>query len=526
MKKLNLSFAIILMVNLITNTACQSLNELAQSLDPNNNQTQSETSPTQDTSEKAPNPISKSKMILSKSGGQIKSADNNLTIKIAANAISQDTEISISNIIKDGKVIGYDFKPDGLIFNEPAVVNYSVNLDNMQEILDENGDPIDPSAGIPSTTLFLIDTDGSTEILSGTHTEKNEENGTLSITAKIPHFTSLYTSAGNSYYVYLASLGTHYVGSDFKRDLDIRYLGYSGVNSYKNMSLSYTVKSITVKKIKFEDSGQIDLVSPQEITRSDYLSQRGQTSSTRPKFNCKDPGDGTIKATVEVDAIIEVVFQPENKTRVYSVSQTESVTRKGKCIARISLNDYNNSGTNGEYVSTGNQSGVMVASNDKFIPAEEETFPAAIDITGVEANLLGNDTLEVLVSFNGDLNEIMPETLSSVSYDILILEDGVGDTGYLPFNNALWDIALLADAFHPILAPAFFHWDGEIMYEEMGLNMEHFIEGNLLSLLIPLDQLNLSIDDLNDLQLRAVSQALVPGEDEKLLFVDQVDFEI
>ncbi len=292
-----------------------------------------------------------SDLIVADNGGVLESADENLILDIPALALADDTEISISPLNVDSGV-GYEFLPDGLAFDEPATATLTIDMEDL-DLFDELGNPLDPEEVVPDMILFLVSADGSIEAVDNTEVVSNPETGELEATAEVPHFTSLVGSAGNSYYVYMSSLGTHYVGSAFKRDVTIRYLGFETRTSYQNMSITYKVRSVNVNKIKFDVSGALDIVTPKELTRDDFLNARGEESSTRPRFICNEVGDGTVEVTAEVTAIVEVTFQPENRTRVFTVQQSEKTTRRAKCIARVSLVDedyYNDGESEEEYV--------------------------------------------------------------------------------------------------------------------------------------------------------------------------------
>lgn len=293
-----------------------------------------------------------STVISADNGGSLQSVDDQLTLDVPAMALTQDTEISVTPIDVEGDT-AYEFLPNGLVFDEPATTTLTLDLDDL-DIIDEDGNAVDPETVVPGVILFLVSADGTLEVLDNVNVSVDPENGTAEVTAPIPHFTSLISSVGNSYYVYMTSLGTHYEGTSFKADVDIRYLGFEGGTSYQNMSITYKVRSMTVNKISFEVSGAVVIATPNELSRSDFLNQRGQTASTRPRFICNDVGDGTVKVTVDVTATVEVTFQPENRTHVFTVQQSESTTRKAKCIAPyIGQNDYYNDGNEGEEVAVG-----------------------------------------------------------------------------------------------------------------------------------------------------------------------------
>lgn len=280
------------------------------------------------------NADSVSVIISAADGGTITTPDGKMTLTIPAGALNEDTEITVTPVkAKEGTV--YEFQPDGLVLNTPATATVEIDLADQPELKDEKGNPLDIKNIVPDVMLFLLNSDGTAEMLKTSQVESDEDNSTIKVTTQIPHFTSFLSAVGNSFYLYMYSLGTHYVGSSFKSDVTVRYLGYESTSSYLNMSMTNKVLSITVTKINFDVNGVISIMSPNPITRNDRLSRRGQESSTRPKFICDEVGNGTVTATVDVTGVVEVTFQPENRTRAFTVNLSESTTRMAKCIAPI-----------------------------------------------------------------------------------------------------------------------------------------------------------------------------------------------
>lgn len=85
--------------------------------------------------------------IIGADGGTIETDDGILTVEFPANALSEDTEISIASVgrfdpvnirIGDGPGLGntiaeYDFQPDGLIFSEPVTVTMTVDVTGLNQ---------------------------------------------------------------------------------------------------------------------------------------------------------------------------------------------------------------------------------------------------------------------------------------------------------------------------------------------------------------------------------------------------------
>ena len=447
-----------------------------------------------------------SAVVSASEGGEVVSPDGKLLLSIPPGALNEDTEISISVIESESGAPGYEFKPDGLVFNKPATAHMEIDLAEEGPMEDENGEALDITEVVPFLGLFLKSADGSFDALDNVSVDSEAGSSVVTVSAPIPHFSSLVGAVGNSYYVYMTSLGTHYVGSAFKADLDARYLGYSSTHSYKNMSLEYTVRSITVTKIKYEVSGAIKIVSPAEINRNAFLSQRGQTTSNRPKFNCDSVGSGTVKATVTAVGIVDVVFQPENKKLTYTVNQTESTTRKGKCIARVGFYQNGNSGFSGGEVLLALRDPIQDLTFIDGEPAQGLELPGNSDFSDVTVALHDGETLEVAFLLDGSVSPNNPEHLQYLNFSVGTLDEVNGYEGAGPYGGGanLFELeaigpgsgfAAIASAYDP----------------ETGTWQERESQGSTdfgetgMGLLIPLSELGLSAEDLGSTDLRLFS---------------------
>lgn len=440
-------------------------------------------------------------------GGEVLSPDGKLLLTIPPGALNEDTQISIQVIPSENGMPGYEFLPQGLVFNQPAMVSMELDLAEEDLFQDENGEALDPAEVVPFLAWFLRSADGSYDVVDQITTETKEGSSKLMINAPIPHFTSLIGSVGNSYYAYLSSLGTHYEGSHFKRDFDIRFLGYKNTKTYNKMSLSYVVNSITVKKIQYQASGAIKLNSPAEITRSDVLSKRGDTSSNRPKFYCNEVGDGKVEVTTTVDGIVNVTFQPENKNRVYSVTQQNTNTRKGKCL-KPSFGFYQN-GIDGY-----TEGETLVALVDPLQdlhdingePAQGLELPGNADFSEVMVAMRDENTLEAVFLVDAAVAPTNPEYLQYLSYNLGVLDELNGYEGLGPYGavaNLLeveaigpgGEFTATASTYNPEMG----QWE-----EEESQGSIHFGETGI-SMLIPMSELGLEVETVDETSLRLFS---------------------
>ncbi len=466
--------------------------------------------------------------ISAQDGGSIDSSDGQMTLTIPAGALDEDTEISITPVETDNGTV-YEFQPDGLVFNEPATATFEVDASEMEDITDEDGNELDTGNIAPSILLFLVDADGSTEVIEDIDVSSEEDSSIVTVSAPIPHFTGLVGTASNGSYAYMTSLGTHYVGSDFKADATVRYLGYSHTSSYQNMSIAYTLRSSTVTQLEFTVSGSaIKHVSPNPITRNAFLSMRGQESATRPKFNCDSVGSSSVEFKATISSVVQVVFQPENKTRVFTVNHTESTTRKGKCIARISSNDYGNSGSDEQYaVATDPTGDVLVDYNNEgtLVPALEVDMdaPAVVDTEMVSLELTGDSELLGTIRVADAVPGSVPNDMAFLSFDFLVLDSGIGDTGFSPFEDALWNLSLDGSGSGSSLTPDVYHWNGDAFESMAGIPLEASSDGQSVNFTVPLSALGMTAEQAEEASYRAVTQVLMNNGD---FFADETDLNI
>lgn len=470
------------------------------------------------------NETSATGLITAAEGGTLASSDGKLTLSIPAGALSQDTIISITTINNEGAV-EYEFEPTGLTFSTPANVTLDFDLAQQGALQDENESALDTILSAPSVMLFLQSGSDETELIDNVVATTDEETSTVSVSFALSHFTSLMAAAGNSYYAYLSSLGTHYEGSAFKRDYDVRYLGYRGSTSYKNMSISYNVRSITVTKISFALTGAIQLTSPAEITRSDFLSQRGNTSSTRPNFICNAVGDGTVTATVQVSAVVEATFQPENKTRTYSINQSEKLTRKGKCLAPYfglngSLNDGGEEGTRVALVDPAGD--LLVDEGGTLVSADGFDLPGYMDMTQVSLGIVSGDTLETNVLLSAVTPAATPSDVPLLSFDLLLLDPSLGAMAQALFDDAMSYLSIGAGAADTALAQSFFSWDGQTYQQDEETEFDMSIADDVVSFLIPLSDLGLDAETAASANFRALTRFETDAYADAL-FADEAD---
>jgi len=123
-------------------------------------------------------------------GGQVVSADGDLTLDIPAGALPADTEITVRNL--DPAAVGagfpglevagaYEFGPDGLVFQQPVTV--TLRLDQV---------PVGPGGVLQAEVVSLFSDSGTgPELADAQEIRADAETGATTLTAQIAHFSNL-----------------------------------------------------------------------------------------------------------------------------------------------------------------------------------------------------------------------------------------------------------------------------------------------------------------------------------------------
>ncbi len=136
-----------------------------------------------------PIPIVKSATISAADGGSIESADGSLSLSFPTGSVTADTEISVTQldttaldtIFEEIPIdIAFDFAPDGTRFEQPAILNLSLGQ------ASQGAD-----FGLP---LVILGSGDELELLNVTTTSLNNTTGNLTLSAEIPHFSTIVVS--------------------------------------------------------------------------------------------------------------------------------------------------------------------------------------------------------------------------------------------------------------------------------------------------------------------------------------------
>jgi len=144
-------------------------------------------------------PGTASAMITPDQGGTLRSADGRLTIAFPAGAVASSTMVSVRalaasevspNAVPSG--VGYELKPDGLMFPPTAMPTETFTL-SLTEAWGAAGPPPKlPLTGLPplpSLALYAQNVAGMSEQFPGSIVKLGSDDQTLTITASTPHFS-------------------------------------------------------------------------------------------------------------------------------------------------------------------------------------------------------------------------------------------------------------------------------------------------------------------------------------------------
>ena len=142
--------------------------------------------------------------VIGADGGTIETDDGILTVEFPANALSEDTEISITSVgrfdpvdirIGDGPGVGntiaeYDFQPDGLVFSVPVTVTMAIDVtelnQNQRDRLNMYLYTDTDSDGVLDTFVPLA----PEQIVSITTTENTDGTVVMTFVIQLEHFST------------------------------------------------------------------------------------------------------------------------------------------------------------------------------------------------------------------------------------------------------------------------------------------------------------------------------------------------
>ncbi len=199
-------------------------------------------------------------------GGEIQSKDGALNLSIPAGALAADTEIRVTLELASEGGPGYDLAPSGLEFAVPVTATLGIDEADFPDFVDENGDPLDPGENLPVVLFFLINDDGSIDLLLGSDVRRDEDSGNIIATTEIPHFSVLARAMDWAGDVLFPPLGVHFLGPSFKKIarlfLTTVFQSTRYVTSGRTLQIDAGATDLLVTGIDFDVPSPVKLESP------------------------------------------------------------------------------------------------------------------------------------------------------------------------------------------------------------------------------------------------------------------------
>jgi hypothetical protein len=117
---------------------------------------------------------------ITSSGGSALSNDGKVTLNFLTNAVSSNTEITVTNH-SDEELIEYTLEPAGTIFDKPVGLSYTTNISDLGSLTDNENNLLNPNSVATTVIASLTDDDGKIEFLD---VDSKIENGNLILPQK------------------------------------------------------------------------------------------------------------------------------------------------------------------------------------------------------------------------------------------------------------------------------------------------------------------------------------------------------
>ena len=223
-------------------------------------------------------------------------------------------------------------------------------------------------------------------------------------------------------------------------------------------------------------------------------------------------------------AIVETTFQPENSTRVHEVAVTESSTRPGNCLAPYISQTFSQEDAEETALAASDPEGdVSLVTNNTLGSSEGLSPPESVDLSGTLVSVVGDPGEEALLA-SISTHGMIPSSLSGnetfLSFDFLILDPSVGETGPVLFEDALWDLSIDGSGPNQPLSPSAYVWNGLFHEEAPGLPMQVFQNGQWVAFVVPLVDLGMTPEQARNAEFRAVTQVFTNGLGPSQFFAD------
>ena len=232
-------------------------------------------------------------MVSAANGADIMSADGNLTLRFPNNALANDTEISVTQLLDSqipevfsdlDVVAGYELAPDGATFANAL----NVELLLSDQLASNNGEPL----------LLFAQDDSGIELLDALSPQV-QANGTL-VTGQLSHFSRLFVVRLETIFARPVGEVAAEVGETFRASYFARAIGVDdGTRVFTGRFGAFEDTPIAQLNV-FQVSNREFLISPSPVTDLAYLDDvdfttPGETTGAGEIFGrCVNPGRAEV----------------------------------------------------------------------------------------------------------------------------------------------------------------------------------------------------------------------------------------
>lgn len=213
-------------------------------------------------------------------GGQVVSADGDLTLDIPAGALPADTEITVRRIAPTGLgpnvAVAYELGPDGLVFQQPVTVTLR---------LDQS--PVGPGGVLQADVVALFSRSGAATEQAGAQVLTGDADaGDVTVSGAITHFSTLFGVEGN-----------------LRVEVDGVPDAISADDSFDVTFDAVVIAGGDKPAATLRAWGDAPLAPGEATPFEESVVALGSNPVGMGPFHCTSAGDGTFHATAMVDAL-------------------------------------------------------------------------------------------------------------------------------------------------------------------------------------------------------------------------------
>ena len=166
---------------------------------------------------------------------------------------------------------------------------------------------------------------------------------------------------------------------------------------------------------------------------------------------------------------------------------------------------------------------VSLVETNQLEPLGGLDAPGFVDLAGALFFLGGEQGDEYLYG-SLTVHDEIPLALTGqdtfLSFDILILNPNVGATGSVLFEDALVDLSFDGLGANAPLGASTYVWNGQGYVEDGGLPVDFYRGDQWLAFQVPLDELGMTPDEVQNAELRVITQIITTRTGSSRFFAD------